>query len=273
MKMKNFITLLVFFCFCTIQAQFRVNYDKKDKFTELDQQRFSWGYFIGLNHFNFNVHPVHQNQLNPTGVGINSYGKFNVYSDNKLGFSAGLMGRMKVSEYFDLFIQPGIHFTERILHFNHIEVGKTYNKPDPNNPYDPHFSSGTFTATEGSKTRAVKSTYLDLPLFIQLHGDRWFNTRPYVQAGFGYMANLQSNQNSQDDNEDGIFRLKSNNYNYQIETGISIYFNRFRLTPSVKGVFLLNNELIPDDIDTPQIWAGSVKSLKTRAILFSLKFE
>lgn len=254
-------------------AQFKINNDIQENFTELDKQNFSWGYFIGVNYFSFKIHPVFENKTNPNSIGIKPDGTFNIYSDNNFGFSAGLLGKMRINDYLDLFLQPGIHFTERTLHFDNIEKGTEYNKPDPKNPYDSNISSGTLVGTDEHRTRDIKTTYLDIPLLLEIHGDRWFNTRPYIQGGFGYSTNLQSNEKSADDNEDGIFRMKSNNFNYQFETGINIYFKNFKLTPSIKGIFFINNELIADDISTPQIWSGALKSLKSRAVMFSLKFE
>ena len=41
--------------------------------------------------------------------------------------------------------------------------------------------------------RRVKSTYVDIPIMLEIHADRWYNSRPYAAAGLNYMVNLQSN--------------------------------------------------------------------------------
>ena len=42
---------------------------------------------------------------------------------------------------------------------------------------------------------------------LEIHADRWYNSRPYAAAGFNYMVNfLQSNSSAADDNQQGIFR-------------------------------------------------------------------
>ncbi|MGI9525720.1 MAG: porin family protein [Weeksellaceae bacterium] len=256
--MKHIFSLLAVFFLVSAQAQWKSNFDKEDKNSIEDQKRLSYGYFLGLNYFDFKIHPDE--------LGMNGEGGFNVESEGKMGFSAGLMGKLKLNEYFDLYLQPGVHFTERTLYFNHIQEGESYDYPPTSNK-TPHI------ATAQDSIRNVKSSYIDIPLMLQLHGDRWFNTRPYIQAGVGYALNLQSNESSEDDNEDGVFRMKTHGFNWQVEGGVSIYFRKFKLTPSIKGIFFLNNELVADDPDSLPIWAGSIKSLNTRAIMFSLKFE
>ncbi|MDO5510587.1 MAG: porin family protein [Weeksellaceae bacterium] len=253
--MKNFISVLLLLAFVAVSAQWKTNWNKEDKFTYYDQQRLTWGYFVGMNYFDFKLHP--------TGDGINEYGRFNVESVASPGFSAGLMGRMRINDYFDLFVQPGIHFTERTLYFNHIRTGQMIEFPD----------GSMQAATPQDSIRDIKSSYIDVPIFLQLHGDRWFNTRPYIQAGLGYAVNLQSEEKSTDDNYDGVFRMKTHGFNWQIEGGISIYFRRFKLTPSVKGIFFFNNELVADDPTSPNVWAGALSAMHTRAVVFSVKFE
>lgn len=275
--MKNLFTLITLLTIVGTQAQWKVNFDKEDKFTEQDQKKISWGYFVGVNTYDYKIHPKYdygtQSNTETGGTaGTNSNGTFLITSEPKMGFSAGLMAKLRVNRYVDIWVQPGLNFTERTLRFQNIRPGNTYTAE----VYDP--DTGTtvtesYTAVDSDTIRTVKSTYLDVPFFVQLHGNRWFNTRPYIQAGVGYSMNLQSNEDSDDDNLDGIFRTTKHNFNWQVEAGINIYFKRFKLTPSVKGIFFFNNELVPDDSGTPAIWAGALTSLKSRAILFSLKFE
>lgn len=242
--MKKYFIFLSFLSAIYTQAQWKINYDREEKFTEQDEKTFSWGYFIGLNHFDFKITPRYTDKTAQkvppsTTDGIDDNGKFLVSSETNIGFSAGLMGRYRINDYLDLWLTPGIHFTERSLIFEN------------------HRSAETKESIE-----KIKSTYLDLPLSVNFHGERWFNTRPFIQLGLGYGANLQSNQKSEDD----IFKLKTHNINWQAEAGINIYFRRFKFTPSVKGIFFLNNELE----HTP--WEN-ISSLNTRAIVLSLKFE
>src|SRR5690606_28014316 len=239
--MKNFLAILLFTLTVSSFGQFRPNSEKTWHREDFDDKRFSWGYFLGTNLMSFKVTPNEE--------GLSEQGMIYLRQENKMGFSVGLMGKLKLHEYFDLKVEPGVHFAERTLYF------------------------GNITASATDSARAVKSTYIDIPLLLKVHGERWVNTRPYLQGGVGYTMNLQSNEKKEEDNQDNIFRMKTHNFNWQVEAGVEIYFNKFKLTPSVKGIFFFNNELVQDNPDTNPQWAGSLKSLSTRGIFFSLKFE
>lgn len=238
--MKKILAIILFSVAVTSFAQFRPNTDKTWHREEFDDRSFSWGYFLGTNMMLFKVTPDEE--------GLNEQGMVYLRQKNKMGFSVGLMARMKLNENMDLKLEPGVHFTERELYFGNIQ-----NSTD--------------------SVRQVKSTYVDIPLLVKIHGDRWVNTRPYVQGGLGYMINLQSNEKKEEDNKEDVFRMKTHNFNWQVELGVELYFSKFKLTPSLKGIFMFNNELVQDKPATGPYWAGSLKGLSTRGVFFSLKFE
>ncbi len=85
--------------------------------------------------------------------------------------------------------------------------------------------------------------------------------------------NLQSNENKEDDNETGVFRTTTNNFNWQAEIGVEIYFKRFKLTPALKGMFFFNNEIVPDKPSTDPYWTGRFEFIINQSVCFFLKFE
>lgn len=239
--MKKLLAFLLFTLTISAFGQFRPNSEKVWHREEDDDKRFGWGYFLGTNIMSFKVVPAEE--------GLSEQDMIYLRQENKMGFSVGLMAKLKLNNNLDLKLEPGVHFAERNLYF------------------------GNITSNETDSMRAVKSTYIDIPLILKVHGDRWVNTRPYLQGGLGYTMNLQSNEKKEEDNQDNIFRMKTHNFNWQVEAGVEIYFSKFKLTPAIKGIFFFNNELVQDNPDTSTQWAGSLKSLSTRGIFFSLKFE
>ncbi|MFA7616476.1 MAG: porin family protein [Moheibacter sp.] len=238
--MKKFLVLILFTLTLHAFGQFRPKTEKMWYREDFDEKPFSWGYFLGTNLMLFKVVP--------DDSGVNDQGMIYLRQKNKMGFTVGLMGKMKLHDYFDLKIEPAVHFAERELYFGNISSG-------------------------ADSVREVKTTYVDIPILLKLHGDRWVNTRPYIQGGVGYMVNLQSNEKKKEDNQEDIFRMKTHNFNWQVEMGVELNLRRFKLTPSIKGIFLFNNELVQDNPGTNPQWAGSLKSLSSRIFVFSLKFE
>ena len=266
---KNLIIALSLTVASIANAQFRPNNDRSENRTETDQKKFSFGYFLGTNMMSYKIVPKAQTNPVPGAPqipeddGVNEHGLVYLDQESKAGFSVGLIAKMRVNDYIDLKSEPGLHFAQRILHFRNAPLAGT--------------STGTYEGDleDSNVKREVKSTYIEIPLLLNFHGDRWFNTRPYIQGGLGYLMNLQSNENKEDDNETGVFRTTTNNFNWQAEIGVEIYFKRFKLTPALKGMFFFNNEIVPDNDEPgkPKYWTGSLNSLSTRAFVFSLKFE
>lgn len=187
------------------------------------------------------------------------YGMYNnqnlVQSKPTYSFGAGLIARMRLNDNFDLRLEPGLQFVDRELTF------------------DTQVNSAELTLTNADRIRKVKSTYVDVPLLLEFHMDRWYNSRPYVAGGFNYMINLQSNAKSADDNQQGIFRSTTHNFGWSAEMGIQFYFSRFKLTPGFRGTFFFNNEMVADNAGTPPYWTAAINTMQTRAFMFVLKFE
>ena len=239
-------SLLFLGMFLFTQAQFR-NRDRQDRRQEQDSYQFSYGFYLNLNQFDYKL------VLDP------KYGmedKVNlVQTKPTYSFGAGLIGRMRLNDNFDLRIEPGLQFVERELTFN------TQNNSD------------ALDLIDADKIRKVKSTYVDIPIMLEIHADRWYNSRPYAAAGLNYMVNVQSNSSAAEDNQQGIFRSTTHNFAWSAEAGIQFYFSRFKLTPAFRGTFAFNNEIVADNAGTPPYWTAAISTMQTRAFMFVLKFE
>ena len=240
--------------------------DRMDNMEHTDFRKFTFGFFLAANNFDYKIN------LNPKlGMDRN---KNLVESKSTYSFGAGLIGKMRLNEFLDLRVEPGLHFAQRELTFNTFDH---LNNPDSN----PYYPAGTavnepFTPinpTDVDKKRMVKSTYIDIPVMLEVHGNRWYNSRPYAAAGVNYLANLQSNETSEGDNSVSIFRTTTHNFGWSAEIGIQFYFSRFKLTPAIRGTFFTNNELVQDKVTTPPYWSSSISTLQSRAFMFVLKFE
>ena len=100
------------------------------------------------------------------------------------------------------------------------------------------------------------------------------NIRPYLLGGVSATLNLSSNSKSKEDNSDGDkkFRVKPWTQNYELGLGIDIFSEYFIFSPSIRGVFGLNDELIRD-YDDLSPWTGNIESMKTRAVFINFTFH
>lgn len=231
------IVLLLLLLSAQAQAQLGKSMFTKDPILNLenfDKQRVYWGYFLGFSTFDFKVDYKTPNQEDINVVG-------------NTGFNVGLVGVLRLHEYIELRFEPGLYYASRTL---------TY--PGFTNDLD--------------ALREVKSTYIDFPLLVKFSSLRTGNVRPFLVGGVSATMNLSSNSKSKDDNLEQKFRVKPLTQNYQLGFGIDLYFEYFKFSPSIRGVFGLGDELIRDD-DPNSPWTGNISSMKTRAVLINFTFH
>ena len=163
------------------------------------------------------------------------------------GFNVGLVANLRLHEYIDLRFEPGLYFTQRDVYF-------------------PGFD------TEFKTLREVKSTYIHFPLLLKFSSMRIGNVRPYIVGGVGTALNLSSNASVTDDNKNAVFRMTKWTQFYEVGLGVDLYLEYFKFSPSIRGVFSFNDELIRDE-DPNSPWTGNINSMKTRGIFINFTFH
>ncbi len=202
-----------------------------------DMRTLSWGYFLGFNSYDYNFDYKEQTQGDNTDILVTG----------ETGFNVGLLGNLRISNYFDLRLEPGLSFTKRNFIFPGFEEQKDY-------------------------LREVKSTYIHIPLLLKVSTKRLNNIKPFLIGGFSTSFNLASNEDNPDDNEAGQFRSTSSSYNYELGFGIDIYLYYFKFTPSIRGVFGLNDELKRDD-DPNSAWTGNIEKMSSRGVFINFTIQ
>lgn len=230
---KLFILFLLLIGFHA-NAQFGIF--SKDPIVNMEtfqKQTVHWGYFLGFNFYDFKF----DYKENAPEILVDAPTSFNV----------GLVGNLRLHEYVDLRLEPGLYYTQRNLTYQGLE-----------NPRD--------------RLREVKSTYIHIPLLLKFSSLRTGNIRPYLVGGASASLNLSSNYNAQDDNSEQRFRMNQWTYNYEVGFGIDIFLEHFIFSPSIRGAFSFNNELIPDN-NPNSPWTGNIQSMKTRAVFINFTFH
>nr|WP_297782998.1 porin family protein [uncultured Allomuricauda sp.] len=199
-----------------------------------DKKFLNWGYYLGFNQYDFQFDYKED-------IGRD------ILVDKSFGFNVGLIGELRINEFLDARFEPGLLYTSRTLGF-------------------PGFS------TPVDAIREVRSTYIRFPLLIKASTRRIGNWRPFIVGGVYTSINLGSQEDSIDDNSSGQFRMKQNVYGYEVGFGIDFYTEYFKFTPSIRGVFALTDELVPDaDPNSP--WTGNINAMRTRGIFINFTFE
>ncbi|MEP5616978.1 MAG: porin family protein, partial [Flavobacteriaceae bacterium] len=195
-----------------------------------DKKLLNWGYYLGFNQYDFQFE--YKNDIGQ-----------DILVDKNTGFNVGLIGEMRINEFLDVRFEPGLLYAPRTLGF-------------------PGFTD------EVDAIREVKSTYIRFPLLLKASAKRFGNWKPYITGGVYTAMNLGSKEDSLDDNSSGEFRMKKNVYGYELGFGIDFYTEYFKFSPSIRGVFALTDELVPDD-DPNSPWTGNIDAMRTRGIFIN----
>jgi len=220
-----------------------------------DKKKWSWGYFLGLNSYDFKINyienqpPVSEyiNDNPEIGFNPNTDDEPDIKVDKGLSFNIGLIGNLRINNYLDLRLEPGVIFTSRVLDF-------------------PYFTD------ENDRIREVGASYIHIPLLLKFSAKRINNFKPFVIGGASVSHNLSNNQNNPNDNSGGEFRMKKNNYYFEVGFGVDFYLEFFKFTPSIRGVFGMGDELFRDD-DPNSLWTSNIESLKTRGLFINFTFQ
>ena len=242
-KRPFLVTILICLYFsCGAYSQYPTVKERIINLPNFDKKPIHYGYFLGLNQYDFKFEYIN-----------NFYKELN-YKDisviPKTGFVVGLIGDIRINEYLNLRFEPGLYYSSRELKY-------------------PEFTEFT---KESDQRREIKSTYIHLPLLIKVSAKRINNFKPFVIAGISTDFNLSSNQKNRNDNAGNIFRVTDQNLNYELGLGFDFYLYYFKFSPSLRGIFSFQNELIPD-ADPASPWTGKINKMLSRGIAVIITFE
>ncbi len=235
MKFVISLAIIVLMGFSEANAQGFFNKEKvQNNRNYLEQRRWSWGYYLGFNNLDFKIDRIEETE--------------EILVSKNVGFNVGLIGNYKINDYMDLRLEPGVIFSNRDLDFT------------------------AFGDDQVAAFRETKAAYVYVPVVMKFSTKRLNNFKPFVSAGIGFAHNLSSNEDNPDDNAAGQFRMKTSNYFYEIGFGIDFYLEYFKFTPSIKGIFAINDELIRDkDPDSP--WTSNIEQITSRGIFINFTFQ
>ena len=238
-NMRKIVVLILLITAMKGQAQNPNKLFGRDPIINLEnfqKQKLYFGFYLGFNSYDFKIDYKTVSE--------------DIQTKKSTGFNVGLVADLKLQEYISLRFEPGLYITERFL----------------------NYPSNLLFTNNSDAIREVTSTNIQFPLLFKFSSLRTGNIRPYALGGLSATLNLSSNAKSKDDNLDNQFRVKSWTTNYELGFGIDLFSEYFIFSPSIRGVFGLNDELMRDkDPNSP--WTGTIESMKTRAIFINFTFH
>ncbi len=210
---------------------------KVEYLSNFDEDPLRFGFYLGLNYNDYAISYKAPEQF------PDAY----VETDPQIGFNLGIVSDLRLNQNLSVRFEPGMMTNNKKLYFKHLDSKK-------------------------DSVRDASGTYLHLPLLLQFSANRIHNIRPYVVAGLAYDYNFASNFNNPDDNYSGEFRMTKNNFMYELAVGMDFYFYYFKFSPSLRGVFAINDEMKEDD-NPNSPWTKPIDYFGTRGIFLQLTFQ
>ena len=209
----------------------------EEDYHEADQRTWHYGFTLGINSYGFAVTPK-----DPTLVGIQ-------VSSFTPGFTVGIIGDLRLNNFFNLRFTPSLNFTERTLLYNDLTTQTRW--PD----------------------QSIQSTFITLPLYLKYRALWYGRSRPYLIAGGGIDCDLQRSK-------DVNVYLKTYSPFIAFGMGCDLYFDFFRLSPEFKFCLGMSNVLTSLDsrnvVDfTPEQkrYTDVISRLTSKVFVLTFNFE
>lgn len=232
---RIFLLLLGLVVGLTVSAQKRKIQNKPF----IDTRRWHYGFNIGLHDQGLSL--VNNGLIHPdTGE------QWMAECDRQnFGFSVGVLGSLKINNWLDMRINPGLNFGSK--HIQYVNIA------------------------DGSRSsQDMKSTYIAVPVDFKFGGLRCNNYRPYALAGVMGQYDLTATKHTQ-------LRTKPMQTYLEVGLGCDIYMPFFKLIPELKFCFGLGNilEKHRNDITDPTqyIFTQSVDRATANMVVLNLYFE
>ena len=241
--------ILIFGFFLSISGVFFAQTERVEYIPTFDKKLMHYGFYLGVNQNDFKLNFTDKQIPNANFPG-DFYDKPNITVEVIEGFNVGLIADLRLHKNLNLRLEPGLVSNTKKLVFNHL----------------------TNSLFPKDSIREIGSTYLHIPLVFKFSTDRYKNIRPYLLGGISYNYNFSSNEKNQEDNSLGQFRMKSHNFMYEVGVGVDFYLYYFKFSPSVRGIFAMNNEIKYDN-DVNSRWTAPVNFMGTRGVFLNFAFE
>jgi len=216
--------------------------DRPGHLNTFDSQTLHYGIQVGYTQSKFDLQFSEQDTLRQTILGTTSY-----YSP---GFHINVIGDLRLSDYFNLRLLPGITLISRDMSYVWSE-------------------DYTSTHWKYDTRRTVESVYGEIPLELKFRAKRYGNFRPYLTAGgvWGFdFASLRKNKNN---NDESIIRLNPIDLRYTSGVGFDVFLRYVKFAIEFKMAFGVIDLRVEDN----DYYTQSTTQLLSRTFMLSFTFE
>lgn len=180
------------------------------------------------------------------------------------GFTVGIIGSLRLGNYFDLRFIPSLSFSDRKLSYT---LCKKHIDPVTNNE----------ELTAIPIVKGIQSTFVEFPWLIKYRSKRYNNIGGYIIGGINPRLDLATqkkdriNINMEDQTSEIINNIQTKRFDLaaEIGAGYDFYNQWFKMGVEIKMSYGLLNIMKEDDY----IYSAGIDKLRNKMFLISLTFE
>jgi len=255
---KKFFILILLLCFAG--KTFSQSRQVPNR-PEYDLAPYHFGFLLGINQMLFTIktRPFYQdvtyynnstNQSLPD-QNVDSVKLYNLEASPTFGFVIGLVGNLRLGEYFDLRFTPALTFGDRNIDY----TMKSY------------FGSSVPTTLIVQKN--IQSTFVEFPLWVRFKGRRMHNARPYILAGGKWSLDLASNAKKKVDSNAAFVFLNQKDIYALGGVGFDFYTLYFKFGTEISMSYGLFDVLKRDN----NIYTAPISRMSSKIFQISFTFE
>ncbi len=209
---------------------------------QFDRKLLHWGIQVGVTESKFDLAFSEDDELRQTLQGVTSY--------YEPGFHIAVIGDLRLNDYLNLRLLPGVTIVSRDLSYSW---------------------EATYLASHrlAETNRLAESVYGDVPLEIKFRAQRWTDFRPYLTGGISYGFDFASLRRNRNRNNESIVRLQPNDLRYTMGLGFDFFLRYVKFAIELKMNFGLLDLKVPDE----DIYIRSMDVMHSRTFMLSFTFE
>lgn len=209
---------------------------------QFDRRLLHYGIQVGYTQSKFDLAFSENDTLRQTLQGVTSY-----YAP---GFHIAVIGDLRLGDWFNLRLLPGVTLVTRTIGYS--------------------WENGYLTTHRlAERSRNVESVYGDIPIEFKFRSVRWQNFRPYLTAGASYGFDFASLRKNRNQTNQAIVRLQPHDVRYSMGVGFDVFLRYVKFAIEFK----MNLGLLDLKVEDPDIYIRSFDNLTTRTFMLSFTFE
>ena len=227
--------------------------NKSENLAKRDHDPYHFGFILSFNQMNFSL------KVNESAIGIKPDflpADYSSYTSAKLlgvtsqpvfGFTVGIVSNLKLAPLLDLRLIPSLAFGERKLNYTISGIEE-------------------FPIIE---QKSIRSTHVDIPLYVKFKSKRAGNIRAYVLSGIKYTFDLAANSKKNKEAEIDFISLNSQDWLFEAGAGFDFYLPYFKFGVELKMSYGLTDILESQN----NFYADGISGLNSKLFQISFTFE